>query len=91
MMIMLPEVMTVMKLRASETFICRELATAGNDQAVVFTEDGRRISCWIASYNGDHQIVIADGADNYEVLSVGDITNIHISRDPRVFGYRSRP
>ena len=85
------EVDTTMKFRASEEYICRELATAGNEQTVVFTESGRRIPCYIASYNGDHSVVITDGADNFEELSVNDITNIHISRDPRVFGYRSRP
>ena len=74
--------------RASEEFICSQLATVGSEQAVVFTEDGRRIPCWIVNYNGDYNVVITDRADNFEELSISDITNVHFSRDPRAFGYR---
>ena len=80
-----------MKSRASEKFIRSQLETAGNEQMVVFTKDGRRIPCWIDSYNGGHKVVIIDGDGNSEQLDISDITNVHFSRDPRVYGYRPRP
>ena len=85
------EVNIAMEFQTQEEHVRRELATAGDQQAMVFTKCGRRLKCFIAYYeDGGDEVAIHNYRD-FENLHVSTITNVHISRDSKSFGYRSRP